>query len=187
MLRDPARLADQGREGVVGNLRDSLSRDLAKWQGQLAGGELGATHVGGIAGKAAARFEEYFREVVTGYCSRCSIDYDAEVAPRLGKKATDLSKLTLGELIDCSNFLNQKLTYSLRSQAQAAKQRLASRRLLSPQDIKLLGMINEMRVKLVHRRQEYDERLGENTRDLVVWISEAMRVPFFELAGVEGA
>lgn len=165
---------------MTSSVRAAVMMNLSKWQGQLDEGGLGGTHMGGIAGKAAAQFEAYFRQVLESYCSRFSIDYGAEVRSKMDGKA--LADLTLGELIQCARVLNQRLTRALRAHSCAFHRVLASRRLLSNDDDKLLGRLNCLRVKLSHHRQEFDEDLRGNTSRLVGLISTAMELPLFELA-----
>ena len=177
-----ARLADENRLEMAATLRGALTANLDKWRAQLAEGELAGTHIGGIAGKAAGQFEDYFREALARYCSRFAIDYDAEVRIKLGEKGKALADLTLGQMIQCSDILNERLTRCLRSETRPLGQHRAARRLVSQRDRALLGKINRMRVTLVHSRQEYDRRLLGNTCDLVAWVSQAMALPFFEFS-----
>lgn len=164
---------------MSGNLHNKLVNSLSKWNKQLAAGGLGDTHMGGIAGKAATQFEQLLRDVLAAYLVQCGLDYASSLKPKLRK---DVLRLTLGELIQCLRMLNEELTQCLRSQGPLFKPFLLMRRLVIPKEFDVLDKINEMKQKLSHRREEFDEDPVNNTSELLSWTSQALALPLFQMA-----
>jgi hypothetical protein len=163
-----------------------LKENIVRWTEEVSSGEDRGTLLEGIAGKAANSFENLLRESLEYYLAFCDLSYDSELAPDFEGKP--LSKLTIGQVVQSFEKLDEKLTLRLRS-IPNAQEYLKNRRLVGSQK-NVLQRITKLRNLLHHNREVFadnENTLTTNTVELLSLVKRVLVSPLFEvIAKVSG-
>lgn len=109
--------------------REQLLRDIKRWQDRLLEDRrLAGTYLEGIGLKTARTLDKLLRDILAFYLAECDVDYDKVLRRDMGGKSAE--GLTPGQVYQCFNKVNRKLTGCCHCLSPEASSLLRNRRLV---------------------------------------------------------